>query len=84
MKGDTGKEVNKTSNDNIAITFTKDRLQKFDINFDGDKLEVMSYSDGKIQTIEYYRDEKLCPNTSKDKQGFGFCGQCGQFHNKKM
>ena len=51
MKGDTGKEVNKTSNDNIAITFTKDRLQKFDINFDGDKLEVMSYSEGKINNI---------------------------------
>ncbi|NBW09223.1 MAG: hypothetical protein EBR82_14485 [Caulobacteraceae bacterium] len=53
IKGDTGKEVNKTSNNNIAITFTKDRRQKFDINFDGDRLEVLRYSDAKIITVEY-------------------------------
>ncbi len=48
-----GKPVEKTGNEQICIRLTKDRMAKFDIMFDGDKVEVMRYFDASIETIEY-------------------------------
>lgn len=59
MAGDRGKPVTKSSNDTITITVTKDRRQKFDITFDGDKIEVMSYADARIETVEYMKTANL-------------------------
>jgi hypothetical protein len=48
-----GKPVSKSGNEAIRIQLTKDRANKFEIIFDGDKIEIMSYWDAGIKTIEY-------------------------------
>ena len=48
-----GKPVNKSGNEAITIQLTKDRQQVFSIMFDGDKLEILNFAIGKVQTIEY-------------------------------
>ena len=53
MKGDRGKIVEKSSNEEISITFTKDRIAKFDVIFDGEKLSILRYFDASIETINY-------------------------------
>lgn len=53
ITADTGKIINKTSNKAINITFTSERRQKFDITFDGDRLDILRYSNGKTITVEY-------------------------------
>jgi len=53
IKSEKGKPLIKTANEIIFITFTKDRQQKFDVMFDGNKLEVLCYFGGNIRTIEY-------------------------------
>jgi hypothetical protein len=48
-----GKPVNKSGNEAIRMTVTNDRRNMFDIIFDGDKLEILRYSDAKVITVEY-------------------------------
>lgn len=48
-----GKPVIKTANECIRMSLSKDRINKFDIMFDGDKIEVLRYFDASIETIEY-------------------------------
>jgi hypothetical protein len=50
-----GKPSEKAGNDYINITLTENRRQKFDISFKGDILEVMRYSDGITEKIEYIK-----------------------------
>ena len=51
-----GKAVSKSGNEEINITLTSDRRQKFDIKFKGESLEVMRYSDGITEVIEYMKE----------------------------
>lgn len=53
IQSERGKPVEKTGNEAIRIQCTKDRVNKFEIIFDGDKLEVMSYWDGCVKVLKY-------------------------------
>lgn len=77
-----GKPVYKSGNDVIRITVTKEQRQKFDIMFDGDKLEILKYSDGKIYTVEYMTDTNMCPKHKAQilPDENGDCSLCGQRH----
>ena len=55
-KSERGKEVTKSGNDEIIITLTEERRQKFDITFDGSSLRVMSYANGVTKTINYIEE----------------------------
>jgi len=58
MKGDRGKAVEKSSNEEIFITFTKDRRQRFDIIFNGDSISILHYYDGSVELINYIPEAK--------------------------
>ena len=51
-----GKAQLKTANEYIAITFTNERRQKFDIKFTGESIAIMSYSNGTTKVIDYIDD----------------------------
>lgn len=72
MTSDRGKPIAKASNDNINITFTKDKKAMFDIVFDGDKIDILSYCDASWHTIEY------APKESE------WCNQCQSWGCKQL
>ena len=53
ITSERGKPVTKTGNTAIRITLTENRQNKFDIIFNGDRIEVLCYWDGKVRTIDY-------------------------------
>ena len=53
IRAERGKAILKTANECINMSLSKDRINKFDIMFDGDKVEVLRYFDGSIETISY-------------------------------
>lgn len=55
ITSERGKPIIKTANECIRFILTLDRRQKFDIMFDGEKIEVLRYSDGTIETLEYIK-----------------------------
>lgn len=57
MTSERGKPVTKSGNECINVTFTNERRQKFNVKFTGETLEVMRYSDGVTQVIEYIKSE---------------------------
>jgi hypothetical protein len=57
ITSERGKPVTKSGNEAIRIVLTKDRRNMFDVIFDGDKIEVLRYFDGTIETIEYVPQE---------------------------
>lgn len=52
-KSERGKPITKSGNEEINITLTNERRQKFDIKFTGESIEVMRYSDATIDIIPY-------------------------------
>ncbi len=68
-----GKPVTKSGNEEINITLTNDRRQKFDISFKGDSLKVMRYYDASVETIDYMP----CHH---DWDNYGKCTICGKWN----
>jgi len=77
-----GKPVTKSGNDVIRMTLTKERRQKFDIMFDGEKIEILKYSDGKIYTVEYMTEDNICPKYKAQilPNEEGRCSLCDMYH----
>jgi len=57
VTSERGKPATKSSNEAIKITLTNERRQKFDIVFDGETLDIMSYFEAKHHLINY--DENI-------------------------
>jgi hypothetical protein len=76
-----GKPVTKSGNDEINITLTTERRQKFDIKFTGEEIEVMSYFDSSVEVINYdpyKQEEEKCPSCNKIPDIFGRCKCCNK------
>lgn len=53
-----GKPVSKSGNEAVNVRFTKDRIAKFDVIFDGEKLSILRYFDASITTVNYIPQNK--------------------------
>lgn len=58
ITSERGKPVTKSGNEAIRITVSDNRINKFDIMFDGDKLEILRYFDASITTVSYVPENK--------------------------
>lgn len=72
IRSERGKEVTKTGNEEINITLTNERRQKFDIKFTGEKIEVMRYFDASVEVINY---DPYKPKPAREpREGICHCG----------